>query len=781
MGASPKIAPPANAPSASAPAVLSAVHRFFETSLYLMLLTGVLTLIATGKIDPVTTAIALAGLLHKGWRWWRRFPPELSEPAAKRLTIGYLFFLPVDFLFVSMTLAQESQNQPLFAALLAVIHLLVFTMIVRLYSARITRDYMFLAMVGFAQVLVSAILTIDTTFLIFLMIFLVLCISTFMGLELRRSAEGAAAPPLASGTPAAKRLNRALSMTTAGLSVGAVLFAGMIFVLLPRVTAGFLSSYNFQPTLMSGFADGDVRLGQIGQIKQNPAVVMRVKALRGQIGMGYWRGDALTNFDGARWFTPSHPTRVVERSEFGLDSWYYVGWEGMDRPRLTREEYRQIVQRRERHNAKPVQVTYRVFLEPIGSDMIFMATQGMAVRGTFAPGVEMMGRRRRPGFLNVDATSSVSNPAHNYGRMVYEAQSLKSPFPAGLLREAATEFPAEIKQRYLQLPELDARIAQLAQQLTATAPTQYDKVLAIARHLRTKYTYSLELSGESLPGFLFHRKAGHCEYFATAMAVMLRTVGIPTRYARGFMGGEYNDVGEDWIVRARDAHSWVEVYFPNIGWVTFDPTPPAPTGVRGFLHRLSLYWDWAELMWIDWVVNYNFQQQNALMQNTQRQSIRWRTLLADWSRGTYRDSVAWVAQFRRQLIRFAGYAPRSLALLITASTALVLYLANRRALLEWLAVRFGVRIGQGEETRLVTLYYLQMLAVLERFGLKKQPWQTAREFMSAVRMAPFASRLVEPVERITVLFEAARYGSAPNLPQLASSLALLKAAARTAR
>jgi len=769
---------PPGPPAAGGAQNLGAVHRFFETSLFLLLLTSVLTVMGTGKLDPVTSTVALGGLLIKGWRWRRNFPPELSEAAARRLTIGYIFLFPLDFFFPSMMLAEGSQNQPLFAALLATIHLIIFALLARLYSARATRDHLFLAMVAFALVLVSAILTIDTAFLGFLILFLFLCISTFMGLELLRSAEGAASPPLASGTPGAKRLHRALGFTTGALAVGAVVLGGVIFLLLPRITAGFLGNYNFQPSLLSGFSDDDTRLGQIGAIKENPAVVMRIRPLLGRLGAEYWRGNAFTNFDGGAWSIPPHNERIADRDGPTAASWYTVWWEPADLVPSSRERYRQLLDRRAQLNANPTQLIYRVVLEPIGSDKIFMATQGLAVRGTFTPGVERIGQR--PGFLNVDLTNSVSNPAQNFARLVYEARSMKRNYPAELLREAGTEISPETRRWYLQLPSLDPRIAQLAQQITAQAPTEYDKVAAIEQYLRTNYTYSLEMTGASLSQFLFTKKTGHCEYFATALAVMLRTVDIPTRYVRGFLGGEYNDVGEDWIVRARDAHSWVEVYFPDIGWVTFDPTPPAPSGIRGLLHRLSMYWDAAELLWIDWVVNYNFQQQNTLSRNLNRESGRWGRLFYHWAYGKYDASVWSVDRLRRGLLHLAREAPGSLALLVLAPLAAILYVWKRRIFLEWLAVRFGVRLGQKQEAHLVTLYYRQMLQLLAKRGLARAPGQTPREFLAALQSAPQSAALAGPVRSLTAHFEEARYGAAaPDFKRLADDLEAIRGLPRT--
>src|SRR5260370_7163168 len=99
------------------------------------------------------------------------------------------------------------------------------------------------------------------------------------------------------------------------------------------------------------------------------------------------------------------------------------------------------------------------------------------------------------------------------------------------------------------------------------------------------------------------------------MTIMLRTQGIPSREVNGFLPGEYNDLGGDYIVRASDAHSWVEVYFPGLDWQTFDPTPAAPENETGFLTRLGQYADWMEITWSEWVFGYYFAHQMVMPQS----------------------------------------------------------------------------------------------------------------------------------------------------------------------
>src|SRR5207253_3039973 len=176
--------------------------------------------------------------------------------------------------------------------------------------------------------------------------------------------------------------------------------------------------------------------------------------------------------------------------------------------------------------------------------------------------------------------------------------------------------------RYLELPpNLDPRIRPLAGNLVklAGANNRYDAARVIEAYLRDNYGYSLDLKAggpDPLSDFLFDVRKGHCEYFATAMAVMLRTRGIASRVVNGFLPGEYNEASGAYTVRQSDAHSWVEVYFPQTkAWVTFDPTPSAGRAARvrtGLAAQLSKYTEALELMWFQYVVGYDKQEQHSL-------------------------------------------------------------------------------------------------------------------------------------------------------------------------
>lgn len=163
------------------------------------------------------------------------------------------------------------------------------------------------------------------------------------------------------------------------------------------------------------------------------------------------------------------------------------------------------------------------------------------------------------------------------GRYVEEAVL---PTPTVEQLRAAPPGASYVDPAYLAVDGLDPRVAQLAQDLTAEATTDFDKARAL-NHYFTRpengFRYSLETegtgSGDALVDFLFHGKAGFCQQYASAMAVMLRAVGVPARVAIGYTSGF--DSGEYRVITTEDAHAWVEAFFPGIGWLTFDPTPLA--------------------------------------------------------------------------------------------------------------------------------------------------------------------------------------------------------------
>lgn len=724
---------------------LPAVQRYFESSLFLLVATGILAIVVTGKLDLFTTVAAPAALAYKGIRVWRGRGPELSPPAATWLVLAYFLFFPIDMWGVSRSAAAAAPNPMLYSALLATIHLLLFAVIVRMLSARSRRDHGFLAVLAFTCMLASAILTVEVSFFVLLAIFLVLAVSTFVALEIRRSSEGAVSPPIERGTPLAQQLEKALGAVSGFVAIGTLIIGTLIFFLIPRFTAGYMSAINLQRTAMTGFSD-DVALGEIGKIQKDSTVVMRIR-VEGDPARAHdihWRGIVLTNFDGKRWFTPTKEMIVIPPASDGA----YL----FDQPSLPWEAYRRL--------------HYVVLAEPMETDAIFLAAAPEKIAGHFN-GSAALSAGRMSSYLLMDWTGSLFNPFHNEIKTRYEGISVMPTVPPAELRRASQAYPQAITSEYLQLPDIDPRIKPLADQMTSGSSNAFDKAANVERSLQTKYTYTLDLSGpqsvDPMAYFLFQSKAGNCEYFASAMTVLLRSEGIPARYVTGFLQGEYNDVGGDFIVRASDAHAWVEVYFPEYGWITFDPTPPGNEASRGLFGRLSLYWDWMQFTWSDWIINYDFGHQISLAQDLQRSSHDW-SVRAQHQYETVRNrALAFMLGVDARLESSQFFLPLLLAFLV-----FVLIYLRGREVFSHLLLRWGLLAHRrgNVDSSLASLEYKEMLRLLEKRGFKKSPTQTAQEFAAGISAAEFAG----PVSQLTELYQATRFGDHPARAEQMSGL-----------
>ncbi len=710
-------------------------ERFFRTSLTLLMLTSTLTLVSTGKLDIITSFVAPLIVVYKGLRWWHGRPAELTHRTATWCVLGYLAFFPVDALVLSRFSVGNSANPPLFAMLLAAVHFLIFVSIVRFYSAVTDRDALFLAMLSFAGILAAAVLTVDTTFLVLFFVFLLFGVSTFIGMELRRGAAGAVSPAVHLHTARDRKLNRALCFSALSVAVGSIALGGVLFFFFPRFSAGYLGRASFNSSLMSGFTE-NVELGQIGEIKKNSAVVMRVQTGK---PIGYdrlrWRGIALTNFDGKRWTTSERSTQKLQPGE---DGWIHTA----DSPQKN-------------DTPKPGMI-YTVYLEPLATDAIFIPGKVISLKGNFTgEGGNSFSTIRRTYILR-DSTDTLLNPFHNYTAIRYAGFSLLPPMDATKLRTAPTEYSKDITSTYLQLPDaLDRRIPELARQATKYAKTPFDKALAIENFLRNRYTYTLNLTGkpgdDPLAHFLFETRGGHCEYFASSMVIMLRTLGIPSREVNGFLPGEYNDLGGDYIVRASDAHSWVEVYFPGMDWQVFDPTPAIAENDAGFLTRLGQYADWAQLTWSEWVIGYDFGHQVALAQNLQRSSRDMSESMRAWYARQQMRGRRWMRSWHNRI--------SILIPLVVLVFLIVLRFDALSAMLRrwWLTWQVRSAKAARSNPHLASKLYAELLRMLARRGLIREVSQTPLEFAAAVE----APNLAPAVREFTQLYAHTRFGGAP--------------------
>jgi transglutaminase-like putative cysteine protease len=407
-------------------------------------------------------------------------------------------------------------------------------------------------------------------------------------------------------------------------------------------------------------------------------------------------------------------------------------------------------------------------MEPMDSAAIFVAPRIQALRGNFLEDVARSGAPPRRNFLLMDQTGSIFNSERTGVQMRYEGVSNLPNVPQDELRKATEVYPNQISRIYLELPPLDPRIKQLAEEVTKHANNPYDKALSLELYLKSQYAYTLDLSDDPgkdpLSYFLFQRRAGHCEYFASAMTIMLREIGIPSRYATGFLPGEYNDVGNDYIIRASDAHAWVEAYFPNYGWVTFDPTPGGEVRrATGAFERMQMYWDWFQLSWSEWVVNYDFGHQIRLGQNTERATRDITIRSRDWYRAKRDRAIDMLLRIDQHVETSRYTLPALLAFLIG-----LLFWLRGRAIIRYAVARWNLGASRGGSLTpsLAIFEYQEMLKTLEKHGWRKSPSQTAREFAATLP----ATELSGHVAELTEIYHDARFGGRPRPAEHASAL-----------
>jgi hypothetical protein len=262
--------------------------------------------------------------------------------------------------------------------------------------------------------------------------------------------------------------------------------------------------------------------------------------------------------------------------------------------------------------------------------------------------------------------------------------------------------------------------------------------------------------------FLFERKQGHCEYFASAMAVMLRSLGIAARVVNGFRGGVFNDITSQYVVRMWNAHSWVESYFPGYGWISFDPTPAADPSQQGRPSRIMLYIDAASSFWREWVINYDFQHQKLLRQKATNSSRQ----LFERTRDGWQQHYEALLVLARQLRRGMVLAPRTWASAGIGLVVLLLLGLNARILRSTINIRRLAAHPERAPQKAAGIWYQRMTRTIARRGWRKLPTQTPTEFAKSID----DRKLQEAVTEFTERYEKARFANssedAKHLPEL---------------
>ncbi len=577
-----------------------------------------------------------------------------------------------------------------------ILEFLIFVQVLKLLGRKRMRDIMQIYALSFFQFVAGTVITVNFSYSAAFVLYIAVAVCAVIVFEMRRGAVESGSP----GSDDPKLVSPSFLGTSFVLSVCILLTAALIFISVPRLRGSYFSS-GFLRTgeLRSGFSD-EVRLGRVGEIKLDGSPVMMVRVINRDIEDVpypiYWRGVALDEFDGESWRTGSVGSSIYKT---GPDGKVTVTDEGEVEGRYILEQ--------------------EIITEPLDTDVLFSANLPLGFGSV-------------PGGRVAAVNDSYSlHDRVSYRIKYYAVSDIGATSPGGL-RNDDTSYPDGMDS-YLRLPPMGSRVRELALEITSPEDNAYDKALSIKRYLLTNYSYTrtLERGSPEFPieDFLFMRKEGHCEYFATAMAVLLREAGIPSRIVNGFIGGTPNERGNFFLIRESDAHSWVEAYFPGHGWVSFDPTPEGLERAEpGLFPLMASYVDYLRFRWSRYVIDFSEGDQMRLL-NRARDTWSWKNKTLFRGRGTLLD---WRAAS------------------VIAALVLCAWLASGRDFRSFFRPR-----GKSSRQR-ASAVYGQALAFLSAKGFPKPGSMTASEYSdSLVRRSCPGSTVMK---LLTEKYLAVRYG-----------------------
>jgi transglutaminase-like putative cysteine protease/uncharacterized protein (DUF58 family) len=589
------------------------------------------------------------------------------------------------------------RRDPLAASLL----LTVFITLYAIFNARRAIDDHRLLTVSLLYIVLASALTTEVALALPLLLWL---LATIHGLMAWTAFEPGARTWI---DPDAGRLRYAVPALAA--CAGVALTGLVLFAIVPHFGTGAFRPGMFRSRAVTGFSD-TTRLGDIGRIKLDGSKVMEID-LAGDVPPEAelrWRGMVLNEFDGRTWTRGPgnyYRHRPDENGRFVLDRRDDPSSD--ETPRLDQE----------------------IRLEPGAAGALFSASRAQLV----------VSRDFR--VLGEDDFGNLELGARPTRRLSYRVASKVPRRDPELLRRAGDDDPPQVRDLNLDLPPLDRRIPALARRITAGTSTRYDRAEAIESWLSGQLTYSLDVrdrgAADPLSGFLFEGVAGHCEYFATAMVVLAREAGIPARFVAGYLAGERGRFGRRYIVRQSDAHSWVEVHFPGIGWVPFEPTPPAGTslaasggvwGMASYLHST------VTRLWDDYVVGIDLDDQArgllALSDFVEG--------LSDRVRGVVRGPVSW------HPLRFG---------VLGAVLVALTWGARRVRRIGWGS---GRRAARGSSYSAMPAFYSNALRMLAGHGLTRREGETPAELAVRARQV-LTERAADRLGELTRLYYRVRF------------------------
>lgn len=546
---------------------------------YLFAGLGLVALMLGTTFSPIGSLILIAAFVAS----WFAESPLLDRPGYSRFwNIAAVVVLLIQ---IARTIGGE-------ATLTAGVQYAAFLQISRLSHRKTAADYQQIAILGFLHLIAGTVLSSGLEYAAVFFGFVIVMPWMLALTHLRKELEtqyGVDSPMLAAELESTTLTTPAFFGGTTLLAVPLFILTAAMFFAFPRVGFGFLSSFGARTQSVAGFGD-DVELGGFGTIRDDPTVVMRVKLKN--------RPNPPLHSIGLR-------LRGTSFDRYGEGRWSRTQGSGAEMRRL-QDQY--IVFR----PPKSTDQEYEIILDPMEEAVLFLP------EGTVALQVPPAIRSGRSRFRRI-----VYSPGHDIRyRGHLQAPLTYKAFAARKRRGFTERIPKRLRERYVEVPEGYERVTALAQEVVRGLSHPHAQAQRVERYLRGggNFRYTLEQPDtegkDPLHVFLFEAKAGHCEYFSTAMAIMMRSLGLPARNVTGFLGADYNPYGDYYAVRNGHAHSWVEVLIDG-RWFTFDPTPASGqvfAAPSGFAVKLRQIMDAMRVRWAEYIVEYNIRDQAKALQ-----------------------------------------------------------------------------------------------------------------------------------------------------------------------
>lgn len=715
---------------------------------YLLVLAAVGTLASAGLVATSTVLLTLAfaalswpvdpGTRVAGW----------VERAAPALRLGATAFFALCAYEVWARLPEPD--------LTPVLNLVLFLIVYKLFGRSANRDYLQIYVLAFLMVLAGAAFAQNALFGICFTAYVVLTTWTLILLHLRREMEenylvkhSGNAPSHKVGVARILNSRRVIGgsflTATGGVALLVCLGSAITFAVIPRIGVGFALGGARARKGLVGFSD-EVTLGTSGFLStENVTVALRAVVPRlgrltserdreNELDRLYWRGTVYDTYQKGRWLRSRHEalrSHLIELGNASLVVEPHMRPAVDPFPPLAGSDRQEI-------DIVGVAAPVAFALDRPVAFEIPPPKVGMVPEFRLAP--RWSGEMAFQGASSDGGTAEVPGELRNARGTHYVAYS-RDPFTmtTAVNGRPLNEIPPEIVAPYMALPGVMApRVANLARSITAGSPTAVGKVVAVIDWLGKTHEYSLEPGPtpkgvDPIEHFLFERKIGHCEYFASAAALLLRAVGVPTRYVNGFLGGEWNELGEYVTVRQNRAHAWVEAYLGELGWMRVDATPPVrPPGRMGKLRQVL---DSIEFFWGRWIVGYDIGRQLDLARSLGR-SVG----LGSGHGDTARSGAAPWPWGRIAL----------LGALVLGTAGIWLALKRRRRASAPGAV--GPALGHQPVGRA----YRRALERLAEHGFHRRPSETPRELSARITAAGLQG--AEPFGQLTELYVRARFG-----------------------